>query len=165
MSDEEESGSISGEGPTLTEKPDPVNIARLTVDERVYVQFPGQQAEDFSPETSITYLKESDDSQVYVRHTYAGESFKAIDMGWIKDSSCIIIQNTQKLDSQVIPSEAELADLAQYVIRVCFVGREKYLNEQWLLAPGESMRGKSQGVLLIQCSKGKCRYTVTVIPQ
>lgn len=142
--------------------------SRLTVVETVYHQAP--QEEPQSNEVRFCRELESDEQPYGPRRLTATEDWRLLDCGWLSDEvSMLTIRNEEGRNLQVIPTEAEQAEIDARVLEVGYYGGTPdslATGASWLIPPGESMRGcpKSIEKLSIRCRSGEARYTLTAYP-
>lgn len=95
----------------------------------------------------------------YQRSFLVTEEPVPLDVGWAREwpgIGLLHVSNDVGKRRQVIPTPAELAEDAKKVVEL----------GDWLILPGESMRGlpKDYSQLKIRCQFGSARVTVTVYP-
>lgn len=145
---------------TIATQPTKVINDRITVVELISHQ--RVTLGERSPPVDSKYwreLKHSD--QPYQRSYTVTEDSKPLDIGWAREwpngIGMIHIANIEGAFSQTIPTQAEKDALA---VRIVEVGSD------WLIYPGESMRGvpSSPNILNVRCRSGSAKITVTVYP-
>lgn len=137
--------------------------SRITVVETVYHQTVPDQPTALESRFS-RFL--ASDEQVYVRRLTVGEDWQRLDTGWLKVASLLLVSNDEGRGQQVQPTDQERADIAARVIEVAHGEYRSAILPDWLIPPGESLRGcpASLGNIWLRCRQGVARCTVVLFP-
>lgn len=89
------------------------------------------------------------------RHLEVAEEWKALDHGWIDAASVIVVANAEK----VWPGDEDKE--SPHVLEVAAGD-----GPPWLVAPGESLRGRPSDLasLRVRSRRGTIKFTVTIFP-
>lgn len=135
--------------------------ARLTVVDTVYYQSPEMQAT--SAESRFSRPLDTLDEQPYIRRMKVTEEWAPLDCGWLNECSMLMLVNEEGKGLEKIPTEEEKTEISKRVIEVRF-GSE---TVEWLILPGESLRGYpiNPKLMFIRCRNGCAKLTINLFPR
>lgn len=135
--------------------------ARLTVVDTVYYQ--SQEMPAISAESRFSRLLETLEEQPYVRRMKVSEEWAPLDCGWLNECSMLMLVNEEGRGLDKIPTQEEQKLINKRIIEVRF-GSE---DVEWLIPPGESLRGYpiNPKLMWIRCQTGQAKLTINLFPR
>lgn len=110
-------------------------ISRMTVNDSVYFQDASGQPVSVGEPFAVAITK---DEQPWIRKFKAGSDWTLLDIGWIEESSCMVLANDEGKRLQTIPTKEQWADIQSRIIQVAILP-EKQLA---VAIPKEEKKGK-----------------------
>ena len=100
--------------------------------------------------------------QPYQRRCVATEEWQPLECGWIDKPGMLIITNREGRFAQTLPTDEEKVEVDKKIIQLSY----NQLKPEWLIPPGESMRGCPGFVkfLYIRCQSGTAQYELYLLP-
>jgi len=135
---------------------------RLTLVSTLYHQSFGSPA--VSVDSRFTRALRSGE-QLWKRDFRIGDSWTALETGWVGSRPAhLLLLNHEGQHLQVNPTEEEKADIAKRIIEVTWSGSG---SPQWLVFPGESMRGEccDPSQVFVRSRHGSVQVTLYLIPE
>lgn len=150
------------EDPEVTKiiPPTPSAPARLCIVSTIYHQQHNRNPLSFEGKVSRP-LKTKE--QVYTRQLTIGEHWTALDTGWLKTASHILIVNNEGKFLTANPTNEEALSIPQRIIEL---GYTAHNSDTWLIRPGEFFAGSPSHLdLRIRCKKGQAEITLNIFPE
>jgi len=142
---------------TLPNKPSPIQYDRLTVVETM--AFMAHKGTRVPPVESKYCRVLSHSDRPYQRTYKVGETPGPLDLGWAREwpaVGLIHVSNDEGKYNSFIPTPKEVQERALKIVEL----------GDWLIYPGESMRGVHKDIqtLLVRCRSGFAEITITIFP-
>lgn len=139
-------------------EPRPLQSARLTVVQSIYYQSPGLDPDQ--RESRYDVEVNADEQPYYRRLTLQPDDTEWIDTQWVDDPGCLLIENLEGQQMQMLPTPEELEATAAKVIGVN-IGHAVFLIhpkdcQRLMLTPGAI-----EEISLTTQSSEPIRYSVT----